>query len=57
MTDPAIWLGLTPSGHDLEAMPLDWFHIAVDKLAAETVPRSYWLKVVVREQSKAWDVR
>jgi hypothetical protein len=57
-TDAApVWLGLTPTGHDLEAMPGEWFHAAIDKLFAETVPKSYWDKVVTRQQAKAWDVK
>ncbi len=53
----AVWLGHTPTGRDLERMPLEWFHIAIDQLLAETVPESYWRKVVGRQQAKAWEVR
>lgn len=52
-----IWLGHTPTGDDLEGMPLDWFHQAVDQLDRETVPKSYWSKVIARRQAQAWEVR
>jgi hypothetical protein len=56
MTDQG-WLGHTPTGTDLERMPLDWFHQAIDQLLRETVPESYWRKVVAKRQAEAWDVR
>ena len=52
-----VWLGRTPTGDELEGMPLDQFHVAVDQLHRETVPESYWHKVVARQQAEAWDVR
>jgi hypothetical protein len=51
------WLGHTPTGADLERMPLDWFHQAIDQLLRETVPESYWRKVVAKRQAEAWGVR
>lgn len=42
----AIWLGKTPTGAELERMPLPWFHQAIDALLAETVPRSYWIRAI-----------
>jgi hypothetical protein len=52
-----VWLGHTPTGDDLEGMPLEWFHQAVDQLERETVPKSYYDKVVAKRQAEAWDVR
>ena len=57
MSAPAVWLGRTPTATDLERMPLDWFHQALDQLAADTVPEAYWRKVVARQQAQAWEVR
>jgi hypothetical protein len=31
------WLGWTPTIDDLEGMPVDWLHAAVDELLAETL--------------------
>jgi hypothetical protein len=45
-----IWDGATPSAWQLEAMLLDRFHAAVDQLRAETVPRSYWEKVIASRE-------
>jgi len=52
-----VWLGYTVTGDDLQAMPLEWFHQAIDQLERETVPQSYWRKVVAKRQAEAWDVR
>jgi len=52
-----VWLGYTVTGDALEVMPLDWFHQAIDQLQRETVPESYWRKVVAKRQAEAWDVR
>jgi len=52
-----VWLGHTPTNDDLEGMPLDWFHHAIDQLTADTVPKSYYDKVIGRAQAKAWEVR
>lgn len=58
MTDhPAVWLGKTPTAEQLERMPLDWFHQAVDQLQRDSVPETYWRKVRVSRQAKAGDVR
>ncbi len=57
MNGQPVWLGHTPTGDDLEGMPLEWFHQAIDQLDAETVPEAYWRKVVARRQAEAWDVR
>ena len=57
VNDQPVWLGHTPTGDDLEGMPLEWFHQAIDQLDAETVPKSYWSKVIARRQAEAWDVR
>ena len=53
----AVWLGRTPTGQQLETMPLDWFHQAIDQLRAETVPEAYWRKVRAKREAEAWDVR
>lgn len=56
-TSEAVWLGHTPTGSDLERMPLDRFHTAVDQLRRDTVPESYWRKVIAKRQAQAWEVR
>jgi hypothetical protein len=53
----AIWLGCSPTPAELERMPGACFRAAIDKLLADTVPQSYWAKVVARRQAEAWDVR
>ena len=52
-----LWLGHTPTGRDLQRMPLDRFHQAVDQLRRDTVPESYWRKVIAKRQAQAWEVR
>lgn len=54
---PAPWLGLTPTGRQLEEMDRVFLHRAVDQLERETVAESYWRKVLASRQAKAWDVR
>ena len=56
-TTGTAWLGHTPTGRDLQRMPLDRFHAAVDQLRRDTVPESYWRKVRARMQAEAWEVR
>jgi len=56
MTSP-IWLGASQTAHDLEHLPLPWFHQAIDRLLADTVPKSYYDKVIAKRQAQAWDVR
>ena len=53
----AVWLGKTPTAEELERMPLEWFHNAIDQLEAETVPETYWRKVIDRQLTQAWEVR
>jgi hypothetical protein len=43
---PPAWLGFTPTGHELETMPGEWFTWAIDHLEDETVPENYWRKVI-----------
>jgi len=54
---PPVWLGHTPTSDDLKGMPLEWFHQAVDLLERETVPKSYYDKVIAKRQNDAWEVR
>ena len=39
------WLGASPTGAQLEAMPLGWFGAAIDQLLDDTVPEGYYRKV------------
>ena len=57
MNGQAIWLGASQTSYDLEHLPLPWFHNAIDRLLAETVPESYWRKVRAKREAQAWDVR
>jgi hypothetical protein len=52
-----VWLGKTPTPAQLERMPPEWFHAAVDQLERDTVGENYWRKVRASRQAKAWDVR
>ncbi len=57
MNGPAVWLGASQTAYDLEHLPLPWFHQAIDRLLAETVPEAYWRKVRAKREAKAWEVR
>lgn len=61
MTDagvaPPVWLGASQTADQLERLPLPWFHNAIDRLLADTVPEKYWRKVIAKRQAEAWDVR
>jgi len=47
------WQRATPTGAQLEAMPLSWFRAAIDQLLAETVPEGYWRKVIASQAAQA----
>lgn len=56
-SQPAPWLGLTPTGRQLEQMNRAFLHRAIDQLEAESAPFSYWQKARASRQAKAWEVR
>lgn len=50
--DTPVWLRATPMGRDLEGCHLQFFHRAIDELLAETVPESYWRKVIESRRAR-----